>query len=188
MLQAIASSVTTYFNHLRWWWRDENNAERLERQGVLSRQSKCDQRVHLVSWIISYIGIIISYLHPAQLHKWLERYLHIMISVWGLEGSSESGCKYSQSVISSCCAQEGTSYIPILWSTHLAQAGVNEEHPGLDGWPNYCAWWPHNLPKNCEPPFTHQWLCTVNPSPCEQGLCAPAVPVQCDTAYFSASW
>lgn len=69
MLQAIASSTTTYFDHLRRRWRDENDAKRLERRGVLSRQSKCDQRVRLVSQIISYIGIIISYLHPAQLHK-----------------------------------------------------------------------------------------------------------------------
>ena len=71
MLQAIASSATTYFDHLRRRWRDENDSERLERRGVLSRQSKRDQRVCLVGRIISYIniGIIISYSHPTQLHK-----------------------------------------------------------------------------------------------------------------------
>ena len=70
VLQAIASSATTYFDHLRRRWKDENDAERLERRGVLSRQSKRDQRVRLVCRIIAYInGIIISCLHPAQLHK-----------------------------------------------------------------------------------------------------------------------
>ena len=49
VLQAITSSATTYFEHLRRRWKDENDVERLEKRGAASRQSKRDQRVRLVS-------------------------------------------------------------------------------------------------------------------------------------------
>jgi len=50
---------------------------------VVSRQSKHDQRVRLVSQIVSYIGIIVSYLHPTQLHKQLIKEATLeQVNIW----------------------------------------------------------------------------------------------------------
>ena len=62
VLSAITHSTTSYFEHLRRQWKDENDIERLKRWEANSMQSKHDQRVRLVSQFISDLGIRATYI------------------------------------------------------------------------------------------------------------------------------
>ncbi len=57
MLWAITHSATSYFDHLKQRWKDENDVERSKKWEASSKQSKHDQRVRLVSQIILTLGL-----------------------------------------------------------------------------------------------------------------------------------
>ena len=83
MLEAITRNATAYFDHLRRRWKDENDVDRLKRREAWSKQAKRDQRVRLVSKILSCIGVAISYLHPAQVHKRLIKEATLeQVNIW----------------------------------------------------------------------------------------------------------
>ena len=53
MLETIEYTAVAYFEHLKRRWRDENDAERLKKRDVVSKQSRRDQRTRMVSQIMS---------------------------------------------------------------------------------------------------------------------------------------